>query len=214
MPRAAQDPTRVVTLALGIIPTVRVPILALDPGGTTGYACYHPDTGNVVCGQLCSDTHHSELVALIESILDQYGSLTVVYEQFEFRQNEGALRTALRNYIGVLKGGSIKRLLEVVSTLENILNVDGRRDGLDLTPREYIGVVKLMAQRHDGVKLYSQSASEAKSFVKDPKLKALGWYQETVAMGHARDALRHLIKYMITRRNVVTPFTTAWIGAT
>jgi hypothetical protein len=224
MTRIASDPTRVVELPLGLIESVQAIVLALDPGKTTGYAYYLPWSGNVTCGQLGPNGHHRDLMELIDMLAHiirddpdtpedcplEYWPISVVYEQFEFRQNDEAIRGALRKYVARLKRGDIKSLRAIVDALEDIVEIWPGRDGLELISREYIGVAKLATQTHANVKIYSQSASDAKSFVKDNKLKALDWYRLTVAMPHARDALRHLLKHLVSTRNVEGPITTAW----
>lgn len=210
------DSSRMVTLPLGVIDTIDHIILALDPGGTTGYAYYNPWTGQVTCGQL-SGPHHLELLGLIERLLAlsvDYGGykLTVVYERFEFRQSEEAVRAALLGFIDELCGGRITKLAMVISRLRSIAKIRPSRDRLVLDSKEYIGVIKLAVQQHEGVIPASHSASEGKSFVKDNKLTALGWYKLTAAMPHARDALRHLLRHMEVALNVGAPITTAWLN--
>jgi hypothetical protein len=46
-----------------------------------------------------------------------------------------------------------------------------------------------------------QTPSEAKSFATDAKLKTLGWYTPTKG-GHANDALRHLLVYMVKQEMI------------
>jgi hypothetical protein len=69
-----------------------------------------------------------------------------------------------------------------------------QRDKVDLFPRELIGVVELYAAQHeDEVKLYTQSASSAKGYYIDKKLREDGVYR--VAKPHANDAARHLLHW-------------------
>jgi hypothetical protein len=87
---------------------------------------------------------------------------------------------------------------------------DDYRTGVDLSAKEYIGVVKLFAQERmntRGQKLVFQTPAQAKGFVPDKakeglaanaKLKAMElWVPE---QRHAMDAMRHLITYMVTKR--------------
>lgn len=70
------------------------------------------------------------------------------------------------------------------------------RNGLakaDLIPCEYIGLVKLYAEKYC-VPLYMQTPSMAKKFFSDDKLKAADLW--ITGKQHARDAVRHLMYYV------------------
>ena len=58
-------------------------------------------------------------------------------------------------------------------------------------PLELIGITRYMTGKHD-VPLVFQGPAEAKGFVPDARLKALGLHRSTPG-GHANDACRHLI---------------------
>jgi hypothetical protein len=83
-----------------------VRIIALDPGGTTGWATATEDGGTTSynCGQIGPNVHHSQLYTFLE-LQHSSKSDCVVYESFEFRQ--GAQRANLnlmsREYIGVIR---------------------------------------------------------------------------------------------------------------
>lgn len=62
---------------------------------------------------------------------------------------------------------------------------------------EMIGVAKYFAGKTD-CPLVLTSASEAKNFSFNGRLKALGWYKG--GAGHADDASRHLLLHLVTRR--------------
>lgn len=72
-----------------------------------------------------------------------------------------------------------------------------QRAGINLVSKEYIGVVKLFAQQRPQVRLIGQTAAQAKGFVTDEKLKAMGLYAP--GHRHAMDAMRHLITYRVQR---------------
>lgn len=61
---------------------------------------------------------------------------------------------------------------------------------------EAIGCLKYWSMRHLGKELTLQSPANAKSFSTDEKLKNLSWY--VPGSGHANDALRHLLLYLVT----------------
>lgn len=69
-----------------------------------------------------------------------------------------------------------------------------QRDNINLMSREYIGIVKLFGQQRRCPVVF-QTAGLAKTFVTDPKLKAMGlWW---TGQRHARDATRHLVYFMV-----------------
>ena len=66
-----------------------------------------------------------------------------------------------------------------------------QRDKVDLYPRELIGIIELYGETHSGsVRLDTQSASAAKGYFTDRKLKEDGVYKP--GKPHANDAARHL----------------------
>jgi len=145
-------------------------IVALDPGGTTGWAMWQDtsipnqaDNGlweNFTCGQMETAKHHLRLHDWLEHLHTQ--KFTVVDERFEFRKG------------------------------------DEHRAGINLISREYIGVAELFCQQRD-VHHVMQQAASAKGFVTNDKLKVMGLY--VPGKQHAMDAMRHLIYYMVNRRN-------------
>lgn len=81
---------------------------------------------------------------------------------------------------------------------------------VELDSVEYIGVIKLYSQM-TGIPLHPQTASLAKNFVHDEKLRLLGWYKLTSGLVHARDALRHLLYYLCVIKHVKEPIIDKWI---
>lgn len=144
-------------------------VLALDPGGTTGWATYtatvmHDPDGNAeyykqkyACGQFGPEEHHQQLYEFLES---QRTSLySVVCESFEFRQGR-------------------------------------QRNNLNLMSKEYIGTLKTYSQIEQ-VSVVFQTAAVGKSFVDDKKLKVMGlWFPRNK---HAMDAMRHLVTYLVQK---------------
>ncbi len=61
---------------------------------------------------------------------------------------------------------------------------------------EIIGFLRFLCRRHQR-KLIEYSASDAKSFVTNEKLKALKMYTRN---DHARDATRHLVLYLVRHK--------------
>jgi hypothetical protein len=143
--------------------------LALDPGGTTGWACYDalfmPDPERdgkpklveqmLTVGHIGPQPHHKALYNFLED--RRIGNFELIWESFEFRQGK-------------------------------------QRDNIVLDSKEYIGVSKLFCQR-EGIVGREQTAGAGKGFVSDKKLKVMGWYHP--GFKHANDAARHLVYYLV-----------------
>jgi hypothetical protein len=72
--------------------------------------------------------------------------------------------------------------------------------GVDLTAKEYIGVVKLYVQaqsRTGEVKLVLRKAADVKPLWTDKKLKALGLYETAEGRQHMNDAVRHVLHHLV-----------------
>lgn len=146
---------------------VKLPsILALDPGGSTGY-CFRGPDAIIKYGELplTAVGHHLALWKLLVDCRDQIQShdsdatFTIVCERFDFRKT------------------------------------DQTREKIDYISREYIGVVKLFEQSTDNrVRVRLQGASQAKEFWDDQKLRRIGMYYPRSK--HARDATRHYLYYV------------------
>jgi hypothetical protein len=155
-------------------------IVALDPGGTTGWAMWQdtpmkfdPPLDHFTCGQIGPQEHHEDLYAHLEFL--QTSEFILICETFEFRQQDVEIRM-----------------------------------GINLMSREYIGVAKLFAAQRMSSPVVLQSPGLAKSFIPDKKkngmeanakLKAMGLY--VPGSPHAMDAMRHLIYYMVNRERRV-----------
>jgi hypothetical protein len=169
-------------------------ILAIDPGGTTGWAkCEykpHPYDEEITLddfkfdfGHIGPEEHHDELWDFLLN-KEEEGSipLELVCESFQFRY-------------------------------------DPRREKakVELISCEYIGLVKLFAARYE-LPLTLYTASSAKDFIPDKgpqanvKLKQLGWYRPVTRWVHAMDATRHLLKYMVFNKRIRNPITDKWLG--
>ena len=174
-------------------------VLAFDPGGTTGWAWAYlandslghptlikPSDIKIQTGEYGPQTHHLKLYQDICSMGRNYmamdlPALEVVSEPFHYRQN-------------------------VVGE-----NAAGFRGKVELVSAEYIGVIKLACAQL-GLSYYDRfTPGEAKRYVTNTKLEALGWLQTPQhAMRHRNDALRQLVKYLIVKKRVKHPITTAW----
>jgi hypothetical protein len=178
-------------------------ILALDPGGTTGWAYCdfnYPildyktlsislDDFKFTSGHIGPGDHHSELFDFITGLYRRNGpeipDLELVCESFEFRQH---------------------------------INKDEAKTKVELMSKEYIGIVKLIAEQCE-IPLAFQTASAAKHLVPDKgpqanvKLKQLGVYQPVTHWVHAMDAMRHLLFYMVRDKRIREPITDRWLNA-
>lgn len=121
-------------------------IVALDPGGTTGWAMWeegpltlqsHSTSDRFNCGQIGPDEHHKQLWDFLGTM--QTHDFTIVCESFEFRQGK-------------------------------------QRHNINLMSKEYIGVAKLFAAERMDTPVVFQTAALGKGFVSDAKLKAMGLY--------------------------------------
>lgn len=91
-------------------------ILALDPGGTTGWALARwGDEGDLKwhCGHIGPEEHHKELYDFLG--MQQTDNYTIVTERFEYRNtSRPGLVLMSREYIGIVKlfhkerGGSLR----------------------------------------------------------------------------------------------------------
>lgn len=150
-------------------------VMALDPGGTTGWASFNPNTAVILCGQI-HGVHHEELFNHLDGYFGTNNKGQLVCESFQFRQFDGFDKT--------------KVVLDSV---------------------EYIGVIKLYSQM-TGMPVQFQTASLAKHFVSDEKLRRLDWYKSTAGLVHARDALRHIVYYLVVTKKIRAPFTDRWFA--
>lgn len=150
-------------------------VVALDPGGTTGWASYSAEklenplteefeyvNEDFRCGQIEIKDHHHQLYGFLG--FNHTNEFYIVCERFEYRNTS--------------------------------------RAGLVLDSREYIGVVKLFVQERNyhsdnAVTLSFQNASEAKGFVRDSHIKKLGLWSP--GNPHAMDATRHLLYWLTTQ---------------
>jgi hypothetical protein len=162
-------------------------VLALDSGGSTGWAMYQAETWKdsnrwpdvvsespILQGQLGPDKHHSELWDLLGTM--HVTNFIIVCESFEYRGED--------------------------------------RANISLISKEYIGVVELFTQDRNRtlpadiqVRHVPQTAATGKGFWYpkvpgkkaswDPrKLQAVGLYQPTTNGRHINDATAHLLAWL------------------
>lgn len=159
-------------------------VLAFDPGGTTGWAqanCFMPEP-ELSDIEITTGEFGPDLhhQKLYEFIAFRDESPEIVSEPFHYRQNI------------VEEGEKFRGKVELVSA-------------------EYIGVIRLACAQL-GLTYYDRfTPGEAKKYVPDKKLELLGWLQRPVTpMRHQNDALRQLVKYLIAKKGIQHPITSAW----
>lgn len=161
-------------------------VLAFDPGGTTGWA--------FASLQKTKDVELED----IQIWTGEFGPESHHQELYDSLIKDG--RAACPR-------------LEVVSEPFHFRqHKDNPRQGLELVSCEYIGVMRLACAQL-GLTYYDRfTPGEAKRYVTDTKLELLGWFQTPpYPMRHRNDALRQLVKYLIVKKNVRHPITTAWV---
>ena len=84
-----------------------------------------------------------------------------------------------------------------------IINSQTHKKGVQEEPKDVIGSCKWLAQKYTTNKAVMQTASEAKTFATNDKLKAVGFWHKG-GKGHANDAFRHAMVYMV-KNNLLDP---------
>ena len=64
-----------------------------------------------------------------------------------------------------------------------------------------IGGLLVFARKY-GCDIVLQSPGEAKALVTDERIKTLGWYDAVKGKEHARDALRHLVRWLVQTKRM------------
>lgn len=156
-------------------------ILALDPGGTTGYCGIvpHRDPDQ---GELSKEGHHEELWDLLvkatDVARDHHTQLTVVCEAFEFRQEDAATRPKI-DYMAAHYEGVVELYCKFVSN----------RFLKPLVPE-----VVLVKQYASQVKGQGKKGRSKTFWGDDAKIKKLGLWKP--GKPHAMDATRHYLYYV------------------
>lgn len=174
-------------------------IISLDPGGTTGWSLMqvHPEA---------LDPRSPEVGVLDNVITWRHG-------QVDCGSKRGNLGTSL--HAGISTTGENAGISELLGLLRSwplaavivedfILDPSRFNTGRDLlSPVRITSAVNydLWLQRRD---YFVQSASLAKSTVRDDLLRQWGYYTNTGGLGHARDADRHSLTFL-KRAAAVSP---------
>lgn len=142
-------------------------VLAIDPGGTTGYC-----EGQFV-------THVGNTNTFIDSFKEApSGILLKPYMMPDDCEELWDRLDQLRPDIVVMESFEYR---------------NRSRAGLDLTPVKLIGVAELYSAK-SGARLYMQTPSQGKTYYTDTLLKKYGFYKR--GQPHAMDALRHMLQWL------------------
>lgn len=154
-------------------------VIAVDPGGTTGWAlaCFDPkafleDGPKLLssvrfwtCGQV--DGSEDSQVETLVSLLAAWPQADVVVEDFLLREFR--------------MGRELLAPVRVTAKLEYAMRGTGEAGSWNGSG--------------PGRRFYLQQPALAKSAVTDHRLKLSGFYEPTIGKVHARDAVRHLLTF-------------------
>lgn len=146
-------------------------VISIDPGKASGVA-------------VLDYTDLDDVKILYSGELDQQ-------ETCEFIEN-------LVLYEEHMLESSPDRSFEVVYEKFQITAQTGKNTNEENWSAEIIGVIKFLCRKH-GFKFTVQTPAEAKNFVPNDRMKAVGiWH--TGGEGHAKDALRHGVLFLVKNK--------------
>lgn len=176
-------------------------VVGYDPGGTTGWAVaeWFPD-------DLFRSNEGPQSMSDIR--------LTVG----EFANTPEGHYSQLYKHMGdhyVTSAGDVEFVSEPF-TYRQFANKSGEdgvsRGKVELISAEYIGVMKLVAQDLNRPLYFGFNAGQAKAYVTNEKLEKMGWLQKPQHPNrHKNDALRQVVKYLVVKKHIKHPITTAWM---
>lgn len=120
------------------------------------------------------------------------GVAWLVDGEFGFREVVGRF-----DLYALLREWSSGGMIPEIVVEEWTVRADTAKLSTQVDPHRIIGYVEGLAQ-HNGWPFSLQTPAQAKSFGTDSKLAKLGW-SATTKGGHARDAARHLLTYLVRR---------------
>ena len=146
-------------------------LLSIDPGHTTGWSIF--ENGDMTsCGQ-------------VDTVIDRRGN------------NEGTVDWRAVEKL-VLFHNPTHVLYEDYRVYGHKLD---RHSNSQVLTIRIIGVIDYLARIHLGAEVTHQSASVAKGFCDDKKLKMWGLY--TKGQRHSRDSIRHAVYYLLFNKELV-----------
>lgn len=167
-------------------------VLALDPGGTTGIARAYWAPNDPAAKLATLDQIHFSQWQLNngEHHVLLYETLQAMTQYFE-RPGQPELEIVCESF-----------------EFRQHYNANHFKAKVELISKEYIGVTKLFCAEFT-IPLTFQTASQAKTFIPDEKVKALNIWQP--GMVHANDATRHLLRYLVVQKKIREPITDKWL---
>lgn len=166
-------------------------ILAFDPGGTTGWA-------NVQCnGGMPSDLSMDDFKLDVGDLGPE--------------EHHNALFNFTAEYV-IDYPKTLHLVTEAFNFRQFASDGSSGKAKVELISCEYIGIIKLFAERYD-IPVASYNSSEGKGFATDMKLEAMGWLQTPrTPMRHRNDAIRQAVCYMVKKLRIHSPITDSWRG--
>jgi hypothetical protein len=153
----------------------KLTILALDPGGTTGWSSFQAD-------------EYPNIVDVDESLLPITDGEIYENELWKKGHLQGDHAVELDMLLG------LHRTEKYIVVCESFVPRPGKIGAQLDVAQQYIGQVKLFCEK-EGVPLKMQMPGQVKPFVKDETIKKLRMWSP--GWKHAMDATRHLLFYMV-----------------
>jgi hypothetical protein len=164
-------------------------IVACDPGGTTGWASatWNPQDLNT----------KFHLLNQIRFEFTEIGPEEHHIELYDFLQKQW-------DFSDDIDTDFVCESFEFRQHIDE----DHTKTKVELISKEYIGVLRFFCAER-GIVPYFQTASAAKTFVENWKIKSLGLW--VPGQRHAMDAARHLLRHMVVTMKMRTPITDVWV---
>lgn len=188
-------------------------VLALDPGGTTGYKYAEWTPEDTDTDILIPDIPGSPPVDI--QTVQSFTLDDIVFEggQIGPHEHHQTLEQLLYDYIQQSFYVPLEIVYESFEFRQHIKK-DHAKTKVVLISKEYIGVIKLAHSHHWATSsLYSHTSSAAKDLIDDWKLKVLGLGHNLWVPGneHENDAARHLFRHMVVTKHIREPITNVWL---
>jgi len=160
-------------------------VLSFDPGETTGVVAFLPDSHNQPVFHYCNQ---------ITGIMTEVEAHEEGIEVDPGKKMKADVQIATRRFDKVFN--AIRPTVVVMEDYFIYANKLKQHLSSDLFTTRIIGAIEGLAGVRN-IPVVMHSASQAKGFVTDEKLKAWQMYEVTKGQRHARDALRHAVYFLI-----------------
>jgi hypothetical protein len=177
-------------------------VIAIDPGGTTGWSLIsvHPESltapnaefldnifdhqhGEVDCG-----TRRGNLGDSLHAGISTHGEFSGAYDLAEFIQAWPSAAVVIEDF-----------------TLRKF-----RQDRDLLSPVRITAAIGMVLWQTDGRDYHTQEPNDAMNVCSDARLREWGMYDPTGSLGHARDADRHALLFLIRAKQKARFRAMAW----